>query len=68
MNSKSTKAKRRKIPTYTIAGLEDAGKLPPFTYLMDPLDNWLAAQEPAPTLPLKPQEGCNYAALAETAK
>lgn len=38
MTSKRTKAKRRRIPTFTIAELEDAGRLPPYSYLMDALD------------------------------
>lgn len=45
MNSKSTKAKRSRIPTYTIAELEDAGKLPPFTYLTDPLERMALEEE-----------------------
>lgn len=40
MTSKKTKAKRKAIPTFTIAELEDAGRLPPYTYLIDRLDKW----------------------------
>ncbi|KQZ92271.1 hypothetical protein ASD64_19420 [Mesorhizobium sp. Root157] len=45
MNSKSTKEKRRRIPTFTLKELEEAGKIPPYTNLMDPFDKWLEAEK-----------------------
>jgi hypothetical protein len=45
LNSKSTKEKRRKIPTFSLKELEEAGKIPPYTNLMDPFDKWLEAEK-----------------------
>lgn len=45
MTSKATKAKRKAIPTFTIAELEEAGLLPPYSWLMDPVDKWLVERE-----------------------
>lgn len=45
MSSKSTKEKRRKIPTFTLKELEEDGKIPPYTNLMDPFDRWLLEKE-----------------------
>lgn len=45
MTSKASKAKRKAIPTFTIAELEEAGRLPPYSWLMDPADKWAAGQE-----------------------
>lgn len=45
MNSKTTKAKRKVIQTFTIAELEEAGSLPPYSYLIDPIDRRLAAEK-----------------------
>lgn len=45
MSSKSTKEKRRKIPMFTLKELEEAGKIPPYTHLMDSFDKWLEEEE-----------------------
>ncbi|KQZ94310.1 hypothetical protein ASD64_05495 [Mesorhizobium sp. Root157] len=45
MNSKSTKEKRRRIPGFTLKELEESGKIPPYTHLMDSFDHYLAGEE-----------------------
>jgi hypothetical protein len=45
MNSKSTKAKRKAIPTISLAELDRHEGVERFDHLMDPLDKWLAAEE-----------------------
>lgn len=46
LNSKSTKAKRKAIPGFTLAELVAAGRLPPFFHLRDVFDE-LVDQNPA---------------------
>lgn len=45
MNSKSTKAKRKAIPAFTLAELDKRDGVERFDHLTDPLDKYLAAEE-----------------------
>ena len=45
MNSKSTKAKRKAIPMFSLAELDKRDGVERFDYLMDRLDKWLLEQE-----------------------
>ena len=45
MNSKSTKAKRKAIPTISLADLDKRDGVERFDHLMDPLDKWLQQEK-----------------------
>lgn len=45
MNSKSTKAKRKAVPTISMAERDRRDGVERFDHLMDPLDKWLLAEE-----------------------
>ncbi|ESX46669.1 hypothetical protein NLY43_06970 [Mesorhizobium sp. C416B] len=45
MNSKSTKSRRRKIPMFNLKELEEAGKIPPYSHLRDPLERLALDEE-----------------------
>ncbi|MER9822210.1 hypothetical protein NKJ50_09770 [Mesorhizobium sp. M0115] len=45
MNSKSTKAKRKAVPGFTLAELDERDGVERFEHLMDHFDKYLASEE-----------------------